>query len=448
MGTTSRLTTMLRALLAVALACSWLLLAGLPAGAIVTDARVESPKAGAALKRAKPLVVAVDRTAPPPAERLQVLTRLFYGGTPAPPEPEPEPEPSEEPSESGDGEAQQAGAEQETAQQQQPGELQRVSKKVLKLRRLKDGAQPQVGETRRFGGVIDPYRLGWMPDDSTFVAPNGQYTLEYLVDSDATENENWRRFEFRIDARPPQQGAPGVGTQDPAARQMVIAWQPNFAPDISAYRVERRLGTGPWRVAQDKIKPKTTQITDTVGSYGSYQYRVTAIRPAGDGSDEVRSTTSAPSTPFTLQRATRVQPPGSGPGGDTDPGAIDPGDGTTDPGTAPGSSSGGGDGSAPPFTAPGTNSGFDTQTDDGQDPGVAPPSGFDDTYRGPLDYDVEQNEVTERVPVDVAQPDATQEGGTLEVLNRAIDEQRVLPPVAGGLILVLSAAHVLRYLNE
>jgi hypothetical protein len=34
------------------------------------------------------------------------------------------------------------------------------------------------------------------------------------------------------------------------------------------------------------------------------------------------------------------------------------------------------------------------------------------------------------------------------VLNRAIDQQRVLPPVAGGLILVISAAHVLRYLNE
>lgn len=445
MPNASHLSRMLRVLLAVAVACSWLLLAGSPAGALVTDARVESPKAGAALKRAQPLIVAVD-TAPP--EEMRVFTRLFYGGTPGPPEPEPSEEPS--PESDGDGaQVQQENAEQENAQQeQQPGQLEPVSKKVLELKRLKkNGPQPQVGQTHRFGGLIDPYALGWMPKGSNGVAPNGQYTLEYLADSeDPTQSETWRRFEFRIDARPPQQGAPGVGTQDPAAKQMVVAWQPNFAPDITGYRVERRLGSGKWRVAQDKIKPKTSQITDRVNSYGTYRYRVTAIRPAGDGSDDVRTTTSASSAPFVLQRASQVQPPDTTRGDGTD----GTGDDTTNPAVPPVSSgdSSGGSSDAAPFTSPGSSNGFGTQTDDAQEPGVAPPPGFEDTFEGPLDYNVQQDEVTERVPVEVAQPATTQDGGTLEVLNRSIDEQRVLPPLAGGLILVLSAAHVLRYLNE
>jgi hypothetical protein len=50
--------------------------------------------------------------------------------------------------------------------------------------------------------------------------------------------------------------------------------------------------------------------------------------------------------------------------------------------------------------------------------------------------------------VEIAQGGTSEDGGVLEVLNRSIDHERVLPAVAGGLILVLSAAHVLRYLNE
>ena len=434
---------MARVLLAVTVACSWLLLAGPPATALVTRSSVESPQAGASLKKAKELVVAVDRTTVNGPEKITVVTQLFYGGTPAPPPPSEEPS---EPPEGGDGEggdaegAEQAdGHEQEQVQQQQePGQLKPVSKKILALRAAGRQENPPAAETRRFAGAIDPYNLAWLPQPG--VAPNGQYTLEYVVDSDATEGEDDRqRHEFRIDAPPPPQGAPGVGVQDAEAKQMIVAWQRNFAPDISSYTVERRLDDGKWRVAQDKIKPDQTQISDTAPAYGSYQYRVTAVRPAGDGSEEVRTATSLPSLAVELQRTSPEIP--SGTGGD-DPGT---GDGTGGTGTTGGTGSSS-TGTVPSLSGSPTTSGFGTQTD--EQPGVALPRGFEDTYRGALDYDAEQAEVTERVPVEVAQGGTTEDGGTLTVLDRAVDQQRVLPPLAGGLILVLSAAHVLRYLNE
>ena len=434
---------MVRALVAVAVACSWLLLAGLPAGAIITDTRVQSPKAGAALKKARPLIVAVDRTAPPAEEKVSVQTRMFYGGTPAPPPPEP----TEQPTEGGD--AQEDEAQTQQQQQQQPAQLKPVSKKILDLPFI-DRKPTDLGDRLRFGGLIEPHNFAWLPNKTTTgTARNGQYTVEYRAVTSKPSDEPWKRFEFRLDAPPPPQGAPGVGVADPAAKRMAVAWHPNAAPDLTGYRIERRLGSGPWRLAKDKIKPGTTQITDTVGAYGSYQYRVTAIRPAGDGSKELRTTTSPPSRRYNLQPASQpVRPQTADPGDDGSDAAA--GDGSTgDDGSDPGSS-GDSDGGLPSLSgSPSTTDGFSTQTDEtGEEPGVAPPPGFEDTYKGPLDYNVQQDEVTERVPVDIAQPEGPKESGTLTVLNRAIDQQRVLPPLAGGLILVVSAAHVLRYLNE
>jgi uncharacterized membrane protein YgcG len=432
-----------RVLLAVAMACSWLLLAGTPAGAFVTRATVESPKSGAQLKAPKPLVVAVERTTAPAEETITVRTQLFYGGTPAPPDPQATEQPP------ADGE------------QQPPVQLKPVSKKQLDLRLVEEKpADRQTGpasERLRFAGVVDPYNLAWLPQPGT--GRNGQYTLKYLADSDRQDNEDWQSFEFTLDAPPPPQGAPGVGVQDAAAKRMVIAWQPNAAPDLTGYTVERRLGSGSWTVAADKVKAGQTQITDTVAAYGTYQYRVTAIRPRGDGSNTSRTTTSAASAPFALQPPVTVAPRGSSPGtgssgdgspsGDGSTGGTSTG-GTSSGGTSSGGTSGGGLPDLPSSGSPSTSSGFGTQTEENPDaPDTALPRGFDDTFRGPLDYNVQQDEVTERVPVDVAQGGGgPEDGGTLTVLNRAIDQQRVLPPVAGGLILVISAAHVLRYLNE
>lgn len=427
--------TFARVVLAVALSLSWLLLAGTPASALIVRERVEKPKQGAVIKVAKPLIVAVERIGD---EKITVHTRLFYGGTPAPPEPEENSSeaPSEEPN---------------------PG-LKAVSKKVLALPQIgKATANPNgPGEVLRFGaeqGGIDPYGLAWLPKPG--VARNGQYTLEFraVVCGDARcrsaegPEREWQRYEFRLDAPPPATSAPGIAVADAAAKRMSIAWQAHPVPDLSHYTVERQVDGGDWKVAEAKVDPKTTQIDDVVGKYGTYRYRVTAVRPAGDGSDELRSTVSPPSGAIALAPPGSPQPDDPNGGGVDDPGTGGDGGGDGDgDGTTPGGSTGT---SPPPPLSSGTTTspGLSSADESSGPPSVGPPEGFDDTYKGPLDYDVQQAEVTERVPVDMAQPGAA-ESDTLKVIGRTIDQSQVLPPVAGGLILVVSAGHVLRYLHE
>jgi hypothetical protein len=55
---------------------------------------------------------------------------------------------------------------------------------------------------------------------------------------------------------------------------------------------------------------------------------------------------------------------------------------------------------------------------------------------------------TKRIPVDIpVSPGGVEAGGVLTVMNRTLDQERILPAVAGGLVLMLAAAHLLRFLN-
>ena len=141
-----------------------------------------------------------------------------------------------------------------------------------------------------------------------------------------------------------------------------------------------------------------------------------AARRSGDGS-QLRLAESEPSSTIELEPAPEPAPvqPAADAGGDQ------PADGGAGSGTRP----------AAPTR-----------------PRIQAPIDANQTYKGPLDYGVEAKEVTERVPVKVAKGGGVQDGGVLEVVDRSVDPQRILPAVAGGLILVLSAAHVVRFLNE
>lgn len=426
------LSTLLRIALATAVAVSWLIATGLPAEAFVTRSYVERPapaegSATVTLDSAKPLVVVVERTVPAPEEeRIWVDTNLYFAGATVP-----APEPTEPPP---------AGSGDEVSSQQTQEEPQPLNGKKpyrLTFRNAKPGEGPR--ELLRFGETIDPYALAWA---GGVVAPNGRYLLQYravsrLGDGDPQRQE-WQPFEFSLRAPPPAQELPLTAPDDAAEKRVRVAWRHNAAPDIASYTIERQLGEGEWKVAQSDVQPSddgANAVVDTVPRYGTYRYRITALRPAGDGSGEMLGTTSEPSTAMELLPPDATPPPSDDDG---------EGDGTGD---------GDGGSSAPPpvsnNSSGGTSSdpGFGTTTEP-FNPSVAAPEDFDDTYRGPLDFGVEPQSVTERVPVDIAKGGGAASDSTIEVLDRAIDQERVLPPVAGGLILVVSAAHVLRYLNE
>ena len=427
-GVFSRVT---RCCLAAAFALSWIVLAGLPAAAAVTRVYVNAPKPEAVLEKATVLEVLVDRTASPQEERVAIETRLFdTEGKP-------------------------------------------VSKKVLGLVPDKKPLppredQPPSSDRLRFTGLIDPYNLAWLPRGG--IAPNGKYQVQYreiVTYGDTTREGDWKAYDFWLNAPPPLQGAPAAQVSDPAAKQITVAWQANAAPDLASYTIERKIAGGEWKVARADIKPDKTLVSDTVAKFGTYRYRVVAVRPAGEPPKEEEqpppvegeepteepkegeeggekkdppkfvATVSEPSAPVVLGAPSSPAPRGTN---------SDPGTGGTDDG---GAGTGGSGGSVPqvPSGSSAASSGQpSSQPFNPQTPSVSAPEGFEDTYKGPLDYGVEPNSVTERVPVEIAKGGTGDD--TLTVLNRSIDQQRVLPPVAGGLILVVSAAHVLRYLNE
>ena len=439
--TASILSRVMRCAVALAFALSWLALAGTPATAAVTRVYVNSPKADAVLAKPALLEVLVDRTASPEEERVEIHTRLFDAKGKA------------------------------------------VSKKVLALipdkKPLKPREdQPPGSDRLRFTGTIDPYNLAWLPKGG--VAPNAQYQLQYreiVRFGDAVREGDWKTYSFWLNAVPPEPLPPAAQVVDAAAKRLVIAWGQNPAPDLVGYTLERSRDGGKWQVAQADIAPDVTTVKDTVDKYGSYRYRVVASRPAarppepeeenpseppveegepGTGPSEqseapeeeekqeppeLRSSVSPRS--IAVELGAPASPATQGPSGS----GSGSGDGSGS-GSGTGSS---GTGSVPAF--PGTTGGTTSSTGqsasqpfDPQTPSISAPPGFEDTFKGPLSFGAPPREVTERVPVEIAEGGSGEE--TLTVLNRSIDQERVLPPVAGGLILVMSAAHVLRYLNE
>ena len=375
--TLSAAAKVLRLLAATAVALSWSLVAALPAPAEVMGWGVQSPSEGAVLDRPTELVVYVDRTASTEEEQVEVRTRLLG--------------PSGEP----------------------------VSDKVINLK-LKRTERTDTGDQMFFGGTIDPYQLEWLAEPG--VVANGQHTLQLQVREvtgdmeQPTETTQWNDHAIAFDAPPPPAGQPQVEVADRAAKRLRVAWAPSTAPDLLNYAVERRVDGGPWRMAQDLVAPDVTQITDTVAAYGSYRYRVTAVRPAGDGSGEYRAVQSDPS--WTTELAAPRKPARRG---------NTRGNEVVDPAPA-----------RPRVQAPPPRP---------LAPRFRAPVDANQTYEGPLDYGVKPTKVTERVPIEIARGGTSEDRSVLRVL-RSVDQQRVLPAVAGGLIFLLSAAHVVRYLNE
>ena len=382
---------------AVAMSLSWLLVAGTPAAAAVTGIRVETPKQDAVITQAVSLVVAVQWTAAPPNEHVAVRTRLI------------------------DRDGELVG----------PGE----EGTVLYLAQRDDNSTEAPSGELEFEGTIDPYDLAWI---GGVVAFNGSYQLQYQwettidgpdendePDPESAQRGDWHSHRFTLDAAPPAQDPPVATVAKAGSHKVAVTWPANSAPDITSYTVERKPAGAEWKVVATDLAAGTIDITDTVKRYGAFRYRVTAAREAADPKAAPHTLASVPSAKL---KVAALEPDEEDETEDREP-LVDRDELADLPHLTP----------AP--LAPST-SGSSVPG-----PLSAAPPGANLTYEGPLDYGVEPRTVTERVPVDIAKGGA---GGddTLTVVDPFIDKERVLPPLAGGLILIVSAAHVLRYLNE
>jgi hypothetical protein len=425
-----------RGSLALLLALAVVLLAGPPAHA-VERVEVVSPSRGGAITGPTDIVVAVDANALQQVDLVQV--RMSQAGLPG-------------------------GT----------------------VRGLNQIGGERSGGQSRWATQIDPLR-SWAADGQAMA--NGVYALQAQVTwtgPGGQQQTGWSGHDVMVDAAPPAT-ALQVRVIDAAARSVELTWDRIDLPDFRRYVVQRAAPGGSFGDIAVLATSSTTRFIDAVPEPGAYRYRVVVVRASATGGD--RTSTSA-------ERGVEVAPagepqpdPSEEPGDDPVPAPGDvptPGGGEDRPGGSGGSGGSGGTGDGGRDAAPGA----------GDDGGDAEPGAGDADGRGPLDVrpgsgtvrsgsatvprvrtgsdapdvadvappavsgpdddgfsetlpfgDVDREVVLERIEGEQASPlrrgvDAGD--GTLSIYDREIALEQVLPPLAGGLLLFVSAGHVLR----
>lgn len=341
-------------------------------------------------------------------------------------------------------------------------------------------------DTTRWGGVsVDP--AAPMAFFGSGAAPmcNGRWRLQARADGGSWGTG--ASFQVR---RPP--AAPADVAAQASGDLVKVTWTKNREPDLAGYRVERRYDGGTW-LAAGSVAPSTTSLSDDDVSAGTWEYRVVALRPDGDGQQACQDTEPDLETASASRQVTVAEQPAPGASPSPSP-SPRTGGGSTDGSSSDGSEDSGGttgddtssDGSSEPGTTDGgdwTTGGSDTTSSgstDGSSSGrriAAPPAatrtgpdtsapvlpevagpgqpreryyGEDEEYDPALDFGgaepVEGSETRSRTRTTVAErmvPQAVQ-----DLVARYVDPHRVLKPIAAGLVLVAVAMHLRRWSRE
>lgn len=272
-------------------------------------------------------------------------------------------------------------------------------------------------------------------------------------------------------------------------RDATVSWTAAPEPDVVGYRVERRVDGGPWRTVTTVASDRTQTTTPGLAP-GRYEHRVVTLRPDGftdgapaapcadrdpdlaatsavssasvaDPSDPSASPSSRPPSGSPSQSPTTGGDPGTGAGGDgPGPGGGDPATGGTggdpaDPGTQPS------DGEQPPARTPGRRIGappsarssgarLDAPTLPNDGGGAAREDvyfGEDDPFSEEIDYGDaaaiagESGSGTRTVTQRVS-------GGVEVFVERFVDPERILRPIAAGLLALTLGLHVRRWARD
>lgn len=325
------------------------------------------------------------------------------------------------------------------------------------------------------GASLDPASLAPFRPDARQC--NGAYGLQARP-----EGEGWGTgMGFVVSAAP---SAPTDVEVDPGTARVTIDWSPAPEPDVVGYTVHRREGSsGSWQTVAE-VGQDATSATDREAPAGRVEYRVTTFR--GDGLDDEGDAlaacrdedpdlhaAAAPVATTVVAASTDPTEGGSSPS----PGRSSPGDGaSTDPDREGGSTTEDDDGtdggerstedddgeaaspdpspnrrapspsvenddarpdvSVPQVEGPSTPSGTDEESFYGEDEEFSEELDFGDLGSAQAGDDVEGS-----VALDVP-------GGMQGVLGERLVLDRVLKPVAGGMILLAFALHLRRWVRE
>jgi hypothetical protein len=386
-----------RAGLAIALACGALLWNAAPAWSLAGWG-IERPGAGARLASSEPVQVVayVDHAPWEDVQRLEV--RFVRGGEPA-------------------------------------GVVRRLD--PLDSREIAPGLQRS-----RFAAQLAPLSAAWFEFRP---APNGHYGLQarvqYAVQGAHQEPSPWSDGHGLVIDVPPPRPAATAAVTDPTARTVVVSWEAVGADmsDFLRYAVERAGADGAYQTVHESADGAAQRFTDNVPADGDYRYRVTAYRAGADGGER-----SSPSGETSVVSVHPGAEPAPDHGGGSEPGDGAAGGSDDATGGDPGQAQAGSGTSWRPLQFPSRQPRPAPRAPQASGPRTAPE---DSTFSETLDYGEwpEEWEVSERQVVREA--GAPPEGGTLTVFSTELELERVLVPIAGGLVLVMFGAHLARFLR-
>ncbi len=314
--------------------------------------------------------------------------------------------------------------------------------------------QPLEDGSQRWTGTVDP--LEGLP------LANGTYLLEAQARPLVGDPPGWTGHEIDLRVPPPVRELEATpAEQDPT--QVLLSWDSVALPDFIAYRIQRRsdAADGAWTTVLDLTDPRQERATDPVAEPGAYRYRLVVVRANGDGGEvfatsDPRGVRADPQDPgtFTPPRDPDPQPspsneptPGEGGGG------VAPITRPTDqPGEGPAPSpTGGTQSSGQPPTGEGSGGRPPRIRVPAQPapPAPAPAVPFNDGVFEPL---LPLEDIPEEITVtqtETAMIDGgSTPGGTLDTFETQRQDKPLFTAIAGGLLLLVSSAHVRRYIAD
>lgn len=357
------------------------------------------------------------------------------------------------------------------------------------------GCAPEPGaeeETSVWGGVrFDPASPGAFFSGGTGPVCNGRWYVQPGVNGSF---ENYPSVEFGVAAAPTPVGSLASSGD---LEGITVTWSGPPEQDVAGYVVQRRPeGQSSWTSLR-VLEPGTTSYRDAGLDPGGYDHRVVTLRhdgrtPGGEWVAPCQDSETAPgsalvaSSPATTATVPAPPPPSPSPspsptggasgepapspsptgdgGGGGESGEDSGGEGTggtggESPGPTSGGAGGGGGGGggqvAPP-PPPQRSQQRQAEPPLPAQPRPPPPRqryfGEDDPFSEQLDYgDTRPPEVAAPSPAPTRTEGAGTERGPEAVRSfvvRNLNQERVLEPLAGGLVLIGLALHLARWLRE
>lgn len=279
---------------------------------------------------------------------------------------------------------------------------------------------------------------------------NGAHRIAVRPASTTSPDQAWTGHEVRLVVPYRGQLVAAPTGEDPTV--VTLTWDPVDLPDFLRYRIERRPDAqdGLWRTVAEFTDPATRDASDAVPAPGAYRYRLVVVR--SDGADaEVHG--------YSPARGVRADP--------ADPGTFDPPP-EPDPNPTPTPrptptdddvAQGGGGGAGDPGPPETQTAGTPAQPRPPQvtvnpppaPPGPRPPRVVpldDQVFEEQLPLPDDDSEVTVGETETAFVDGSVRAGDTLAVLTEEPIDRSVVAAGAMGLLLVVVAGHVRRFLGD